>query len=214
MILQIRKLLECGGASSTKIMFTNITHLLCGDDFDEKDIAEATDIYDIPSVTVEWVIASVKLGRLACTKVYHPIPNGLFSSFVVAVSQLNINDRKKLYAFITFHGGQVVRNISTKTTHLVCGAATGNIYNRAIELKLDISIVTPDWFYECIKFKELIDTVPYHPRLLNASSQNYNIDIDNRSLSAILATCGIHCLLPFKLNVLYYLNNIFNQSIN
>lgn len=202
MVLQIRKLLESGGASSTKIMFTNITHLLCGDDFDEKDIAEATDIYDIPSVTVEWVIASVKLGRLACTKVYHPIPNGLFSSFVVAISQLNINDRKKLYAFITFHGGQVVRNISTKTTHLVCGAATGNIYNRAIELKLDVSIVTPDWFYECIKFKELIDTVPYHPRLLNASSQNYNIDIDNRSLSAILATCGM-----MKMFIVYCLSN-------
>lgn len=36
-------------------MFTNITHLLCGTDFDEKDIGEATDIYDIPSVTGAWV---------------------------------------------------------------------------------------------------------------------------------------------------------------
>lgn len=170
-------------------MFTNITHLLCGKDFDEKDIAEATDIYDIPSVTGEWVIASARLGRLACTKVYHPIPSNLFQSMVAAISELNTNDRKKLYALITFHGGRVEHNFTSKTTHLICGAAAGNVYNKAIEMKLDkLSIVTPDWMLECVKKQELIDSKPFHPRLLvsNGTMQNYTIEQDNRSLSNIL----------------------------
>lgn len=183
-MLQIQKLLELGGATSTKIMVTNITHLLCGADFDENDIAEATDIYDIPSVTGEWVKASVKLGRIANTKVYHPMPDGLFATLVVAITQVSAADRKKIYAFVTYHGGQVGRSLSAKTTHFICGAATGNAYNKAMEMQLEkLAIVTPDWLFESIKQERLLDTKPYHPRLLNGPAQN----LDNeQSLSSIL----------------------------
>lgn len=166
-------------------MFTNITHLLCGVDFDEKEIGEAADIYDIPSVTGEWVEASVRLGRLACPKTYHPIPSGLFTPVVAAINQLNVNDRKKLFALITFHGGRVERNFTAKTTHLICSIATGNVYTKASEMKSDkFSIVTPDWFHECLKAQELIDTKRYHPRLLKPGVQNSSTD--NRSLSMIM----------------------------
>lgn len=165
-------------------MVTNITHLLCGADFDENDIAEATDIYDIPSVTGDWVKASAKLGRLACTKAYHPIPSGLFTALVVAVTQLSVADRKRIYAFVTYHGGRVVRCITPRTTHLICGAPSGLTYNKAIEMKLDkLAIVTPDWLFECIKCENLLDTLPYHPRLLNGTAQNMDND---QSLSSIL----------------------------
>lgn len=168
-------------------MFTDITHLLCGTDFDEKDIAEAIDIYDIPSVTEKWVIASAQLSRLACTKVYNPLSNGLFVNTVAAIVQLNASDRKRMYAFITFHGGRVERNITPKTTHLICGAPNGSIYRQAIDLKSDkLAIVTPDWFFECIKAEELLDTTAYHPRLLNPVQMNHMKNEDNRSLSSIL----------------------------
>lgn len=154
-------------------MFTNITHLLCGTDFDEKDIGEATDIYDIPSVTGEWVKACVRLGRLACPKIYHPIPNGLFTPIIAAFTEIQPNDRKTLYALITFHGGKVERNFTSKTTHLICGSATGNVYTKAIEMKSDkYCIVTPDWLYECLNAQQLIDSTSYHPRLLTIGNQN------------------------------------------
>lgn len=166
-------------------MFTNITHLLCGLDFDEKDIGEATDIYDIPSVTGEWVKACVRIGRLVCPKIYHPIPNGLFASIVAAITELGTNDRKKLYALITFHGGRVERHFTPKITHLVCGKASGNVYTKAMELKSDkFCIVSPDWFYDCLNAQELIDTKPYHPRRLKQTAQN--VKYDHRSLAEII----------------------------
>lgn len=164
-------------------MFTNITHLLCGTDFDEKDIGEATDIYDIPSVTGEWVKACVRLGRLACPKVYHPIPSGLLKPIVVAISEIQPNDRKILYALITFHGGHIERNFSSKTTHLICGSASGSIFSKAMEMKSDkFSIVTPDWLYDCLNAQELINPTPYHPRLLATTNTN------GPSLSDIMGT--------------------------
>lgn len=168
-------------------MFTNITHLLCGADFDDKDIGEATDIYDIPAVTGEWVKASVRLGRLACTKVYHPMSNDLFAPIVAAIADLTPNDRKKLYALITFHGGRCERNFTAKTTHLVCGSTNGNVYKSAVDIKSDkFSIITPDWFAECLKAQEIIDTVPYHPRLLTSVGKN-NVS-DGRSLASIIGS--------------------------
>lgn len=166
-------------------MFTNITHLLCGADFDEKEIGEATDIYDIPSVTGEWVKACVRLGRLVCPKIYHPIPSGLFTSIVAAITELGTNDRKKLFALITFHGGRVERCFTPQTTHLVCGRANGDVYTKAMELKSDtFCIVSPDWFYECLNEQELIDPKQYHPRRLKPAIQN--VQLDNRSLAVIL----------------------------
>lgn len=172
-------------------MFSNVTHLLCGSDFDEKDANEAFDIYDIPVVTGEWVRASIRLGRLACPKPYHPMSGGIFQSCVASIAQLNANDRKKLYALITFHGGRVERNFTPKTTHLVCGIATGTIYMKAMEMKSDkFCIITPDWFYECLKAQEPIDPKPYHPRLLKPgiphATSGGGSSTDGRSLSSIL----------------------------
>lgn len=161
---------------------------MCGGDFDDKELSEATEIFDIPCVTGEWVRASIRLGHLACPKIYHPIPGGLFQTVVAAIAQLNAIDRKKLYALITFHGGRVERNFTPKTTHLVCGIATGNIYVKAMAMKSDtFSIVTPDWFYECLTAQEIIDPVPYHPRYLKPATQNYH-STDMRSLSRILGS--------------------------
>lgn len=159
--------------------------MLCGADFDEKDIGEATDIYDIPSVTGDWVEACVRLGRLVCPKIYHPIPGGLFTPIVAAITELSTNDRKKLYALITFHGGRVERCFTPQTTHLVCGRANGDVYTKAMELKSDtFCIVSPDWFYECLNEQKLIDPKPYHPRRLKPAIQN--VHFDNRSLAVIL----------------------------
>lgn len=100
---------------------------------------------------------------------------------------LQPNDRKILYALITFHGGCIERNFTSKTTHLICGSATGTIYTKAIEMKSEkLCIITPDWFYECLKVQELIDPKPYHPRLLKLGSSNSTRG--NYNLSELLGT--------------------------
>lgn len=195
-MFQVQRLLENGGASCSKFMFSNITHVVCGKNFDENDIAQATDLYEVPSVTEHWIIMSAKIGRLAATKPYDPLPNGLFAQINAAIVQLSVADRKKLYAIVTFNGGNVERNFSGKTTHLICGTANGSAYKKALEINSDkLAIVTPDWLFECLKLHELIGTQLYHPRLLTEMpagvkkqvlGRNQNIENDNQTLSSIL----------------------------
>lgn len=162
---------------------------MCGTNFDENEVAQATDLYEVPCITEDWIIASARLGRLTCSTPYNPIPNGIFAKMVTSLTQLNTLDRKRLFALITYHGGKVERNLTTNTTHLVCGIANGNAYKKALEIGNDkITIITPDWITECIKNLDIIDPSPFHPRLLTASDsmQYRNTENENLSLAEIL----------------------------
>lgn len=185
--------------------------MLCGTNFDESDIAQAADLYEIPSITEDWVIATAKLGRFATTKPYDPVPTRIFSQIFAAITQVSVEDRKKLFALITFNGGVVERNFTAKTTHLICGFASGAAYEKSLTVKNDnFSVVSPDWVIDCLNNREQLDPQSYHPKLLIVTesnrlpkstpttqvlsstpttmlSDNVNIDnVDKQSLASIL----------------------------
>lgn len=142
-----------------------ITHVICGANYDENDITQAAELYDVPSVTEAWVLASIRLGRLVSTKAYFPLKSALFSNLTFAATQLDNRDLKKIYAIITFHGGNVRNLFDKQTTHLISGNTKGSIYAKAITVN-GVVVVTPDWVTECLKAKILIASEPYHPRLV------------------------------------------------
>lgn len=161
------KLLNDGGATVCNYCMTSTTHLVCGSGFDENECAQATDLYDVPCVTQRWVVASVQLGRLAALTAYNPTANRLFSKMVAAITQVPVADRFRLYALITYHGGQVDRQLTPATTHLICGAAVGHAYAKSFTIKKEsFAIVTPDWVMDSLQAAALLDPVKYHPKLL------------------------------------------------
>lgn len=146
---------------------TSTTHLVCGSGFDENECAQAADLYDVPSVTQRWVVASTQLGRLAATSAYDPMANRIFSKMVAAITQVPMTDRFRLYALITYHGGQVERQMTANTTHLICGSAAGHAYAKSFTIKKEnFAIVTPDWILDSLQSSALVDTIKYHPKLL------------------------------------------------
>jgi hypothetical protein len=89
---------------------------------------------------------------------------------VFTLSQIDLDDRKKLYALINFHGGNVQKDFNPKTTHLICGVAAGTIFNKAITVtkssQSSLTIITPDWALDCVRNKTLLEPKIYHPRYL------------------------------------------------
>lgn len=164
--------MEKGGATRRKFLEDFVTHVICGKDFDETQIAEAQDLYDLPAIDERWVLASTKLGRLASTKPYDPLPNKLFSGLVFALTGgLSANDNKTLYAMIRFHGGVIDRNYTERTSFLICPSATGAAYAKAVAVGSErTKVVTPDWVLDCIQESRIVDAQNYHPALLIVSS--------------------------------------------
>ena len=97
-----------------------VTHVVVGESFDESQVQEARELYEKPTVTEQWVLTSAKLGKLAPVKPYDPISNGkLFSNFIFTMYQVDQQDRLKLFAMITLHGGTVQKELNNKVTHLL-----------------------------------------------------------------------------------------------
>lgn len=149
----------------SKFTMEKATHVLCGRNFEESHVQEARELYEIPVVNEQWVINSVKLNKLVPTKPYFPTTTGkLFHGFIFTMTQIESQDRLKLYAMITLHGGNVQKDLDNKVTHLLMGGS------QSVALKVagltKMTIVTPDWVVECLKNRKLIEPDMFHPNLL------------------------------------------------
>ncbi|CRK86347.1 CLUMA_CG000101, isoform A [Clunio marinus] len=169
---KVLDILKNGGATFSKFTMDNVTHVIVGKNFDESQVQEARELYEKPTVTEQWVLTSIKLGKLAPVKPYDPIMNGkLFSNCIFTMNQIDAQDRLKLYAMITFHGGCVKKELDNKVTHLLSGGSQSVALKVAALTKNKLTITTPDWVQECLKQKKLVDPSFYHPNLLISPMQ-------------------------------------------
>lgn len=159
-----------GGAQSRSDVTELVTHMICASrNYNDDEVRMHLDLYShIIPVTEQWVVHSAKLGRLASTKSHDPTNNKLFAGMVASLINIPLDDRKTLYAIITYLGGHISRHFTNRTTHLICGYAAGGAYQKALSLKLTLKIVTPDYIQDCVKRNEILMHEIYHPRLLKA----------------------------------------------
>ena len=106
-----------------------------------------------------------------------PGPSPLFSDMVFTASGLSRDDKIKLAALVTFHGGKYTRALNQKTTHLVTHKPVGEKYDRALNIgkffvtKKDlknrisesIKKITPGWVLTSAKSRVLKNTTDYDP---------------------------------------------------
>ncbi|XP_072744675.1 uncharacterized protein Ptip [Anoplolepis gracilipes] len=161
---KILNLLQEGGAERSNYFSDFVTHLIAGYEALENDISQAKDIYEIPAVTQNWILYSVKCNKLLPAKYFSPEENQLFSNIRICISQISRADSKSLWAMITLQGGKCQLHLDRYCTHLITGKASGVKYETAT--RHHIPIVTPDWVTECCKKGTLVSEVEYHPRLL------------------------------------------------
>lgn len=148
------------------------THCLVGKNFDESQVQEARELYEKPTVTEQWVLASAKLGKLASVKPYDPITSGkVFSNCIFTMNQIDAQDRLKLYAMITLHGGTVQKDLDNKVTHFLSGESQSVAMKVATLTKNKLTVITPDWVLDCLRQKKLVNAEPYHPNLLISPNQ-------------------------------------------
>lgn len=115
--------------------------MLCDDEFKHNDASNTADIFEIPSVTGEWVMASIRLGYQACPYIHRLMPTQLFQSIVAVTSEVNATDRRELDTLIATYSSQVEWKMTPATKHLVCDADVGPVYS-AMEKKSDDVCVT------------------------------------------------------------------------
>ncbi|KAL3271355.1 hypothetical protein HHI36_021839 [Cryptolaemus montrouzieri] len=164
---EIIELLTKGGADQSKYFSDFVTHLICGDNPEETDIIDATDVYEVPAVTPKWILISTKLNRLVNTKPYLFNRPYIFASKTFCLSKVK-EDLETLWALITYNGGKVQLNFDQKCRFLVTVDTNTPKYEKALSLGPEkITIVTPDWIIECIRKMDIVQPDLFHPRLID-----------------------------------------------
>ncbi|OMJ19626.1 BRCT-containing protein 1 [Smittium culicis] len=128
--------------------------------------------HKIKVVTPAWVDRSIRTGKIQPEEFFScDLDENIFSGMVVTASQLPVSDREALYGGISAYGGQYRPNLVKDVTHLVLLTGTGSKYEQVLaNPKLNIKIILPHWFEQCINLGILIDDKPYlfpDPKIFN-----------------------------------------------
>ena len=167
------------------------TMCLVGQEAEDSELQESSEIHEIPVVRAEWVLHSVRCKqRLPISCFQAPFGDDqagqVFGHLSICLGGINEKDKQSLWALIISKGGNVTFELNKQTTHLVVGAASGPKYFEALkrngtkhtaagsdESKNEdsIKIVTPDWVTQCIQKKSRLLEKPFHPRLMTLPGQ-------------------------------------------
>ena len=146
--------------------------LQAGQDAENDDLKEVSDIYEIPVIHGDaWVLESIRCSKHLSVSFFEASPSKVaslhfFKGHVFSVSGLGSKDVNSLWALIRYHGGQFSRELRPNTTILICGSKSGLKFEKATTKPDRLSLVTPDFVTDCVKQKQLLEVTTYHPRLL------------------------------------------------
>ncbi|KAF9939179.1 hypothetical protein BGZ67_009841 [Mortierella alpina] len=154
-----------------------MTHIIT-DDLDHPDYRSATAA-GVHVVTPEWVVQSIKLGKLQAPEHFSADPTMIFSGKLFTTSGLPQYDRQMIANAVRDMGGSYVSQITPGVTHMIALAPSGEKYDYVMaHPELDIKIVLPHWFQACCNLKRLLPETLYlfpHP---SVQDPNYTPDAE------------------------------------
>uniref|UniRef100_UPI00398EDE69 PAX-interacting protein 1-like n=1 Tax=Pristiophorus japonicus TaxID=55135 RepID=UPI00398EDE69 len=157
------QLLKAGKAK--EVSYNALATHIIAEDGDNPEVGEAREVFDLPVVKPSWVFLSVRCGQLLPVTGFSPEGGQVFSGVAACLSRVSAEDRKTLWALITFYGGGCQLKLNKACTHLIVPEPQGEKYNCALK-RTAIKIVTPDWVEDSVAEKSRIDESTYHPRLI------------------------------------------------
>ncbi|KAI5800123.1 BRCT domain-containing protein [Geopyxis carbonaria] len=168
--MEIAALLTEGGAKESKprsstatslitIDLEEVTHIVAADS-DFPGYTEAENLM-VPVVKPGWVRHSVKTKRIAHVRPWTPDPRFFFSGVMATVADLPVGDKEAICGGILAMGGQFSNHLTKFTTHLVTLNMDNDKCRQAVGKKLNVKVVLPHWFDDCLKLGKRIDEGPY-----------------------------------------------------
>ena len=151
----ILELLAQGGAVKSYCLSPFTSLLIVGPEGGEEVlIDEAEDMLDIPAVSCAWVLASCHVSSRLPMAPFRVRGRRLFSEVTVLmpeVAGLSSEDRERLWAMVTWHGGRVLTTeAEARPTHVVTSV-------QAPRAEAGVRVVTPNWVVDSVRRDRIQD---------------------------------------------------------
>ncbi|KAF3000118.1 hypothetical protein E8E13_004120 [Curvularia kusanoi] len=136
---------------------------------DFPDYYRALDLM-IHVVKPTWVDQSLKGNKMKNPRSYSPDPALFMSDVIICCGNLPSGDKEAIQGGVLAMGGQFTEQLSKTVTHLISLDLDDNKCQVAISKRLNLAIVLPHWFDDCLKVGRRISERPYtlpDPDILN-----------------------------------------------
>ncbi|GES60884.1 BRCT domain protein [Aspergillus terreus] len=139
----------------------------------------------IPVVKPQWVHSSLSKRKLANPRQFSPDPRLFLSDVVVCCGDIPEGDKDAILGGVVAKGGLYTSKLHQTVTHLVDLTTNSDKAQLVLSRKLNIKIVLPHWFDDCLKLGRRIDERPYtlpDPEILRAAPDAPICSADNKDI--------------------------------
>lgn len=136
---------------------------------DFPDYYRALDLM-IHVIKPTWVDQSLKGNKTRNPRTYSPDPALFMSDVIICCGNLPSGDKEAIQGGVLAMGGQFTEQLSKTVTHLISLDLDDHRCQLAISKRLNLTIVLPHWFDDCLKVGRRISERPYtlpDPEILN-----------------------------------------------
>ncbi|KAL4743686.1 BRCT domain-containing protein [Aspergillus similis] len=126
----------------------------------------------IPVIKPQWMHASLAKRRLANVRQYSPDPRLFLNDVVVTCGDIPEGDKDAIIGGVLAKGGLYNPRLTGMCTHLVDLTIDSDKAKQVRARNLNVKIVLPHWFDDCLKLGRRIDERPYKlpdPEILRAA---------------------------------------------
>ncbi|KAK2760828.1 hypothetical protein FQN54_002067 [Arachnomyces sp. PD_36] len=115
----------------------------------------------IPVVKPQWVYTSVLKSKLANPRQYSPDPKLFLNEVVLSCADIPEGDKEAIIGGVVAMGGLYSAKLASTVTHVVALTTDSDKCKLIQERKLNVKMVLPHWFDDCLKLGKRIDERPY-----------------------------------------------------
>ncbi|KAJ8118242.1 hypothetical protein OPT61_g748 [Boeremia exigua] len=108
-----------------------------------------------------WVEHSLKANKTKNPRTYSPDPALFMSDVIICCGNLPSGDKEAIQGGVLAMGGQFTEQLTKTVTHLISLDLDDQRCQLAISKRLNLTIVLPHWFDDCLKVGRRISERPY-----------------------------------------------------
>ena len=147
------------GYPDDNIILEGVTHIISAtSDFPDYDAAAEIMI---PTVKPLWISHSLAKSKIANPRQYCPDPRLFMTDVVACCADLPDGDADAIAGGILAMGGLFTSRLTSQVTHIVALSMDSEQVETAVKRKLQIKVVLPHWFDDCLRLGRKIDEHPY-----------------------------------------------------
>ncbi|KAF3918499.1 hypothetical protein ABW21_db0205495 [Orbilia brochopaga] len=144
------------------------THIIAPDieftefsDLERRRLAGEIDQRMLTVLKPSWVTDSIAKKKTQHVRAYNADSRMIFSGIEAVIADLPEGDSEAICGGILAMGGLHRASLSRMTTHIVALSLDNEVCKVALEKGLNVKMVMPHWFDDCLRLNRRIDEAPY-----------------------------------------------------